>query len=61
MLSGHYTPALLAKDLELLNHRPTIHIHHIKPGCETTVIEQCHAALPSHTLNIVQREQLIDI
>ena len=58
--SGHYTPALLAKDLEKLQHKPKVHIHHIKPGCEDIVIKQCAADLNNFDLNIVSREQLLE-
>jgi ribonuclease BN (tRNA processing enzyme) len=60
MQSGHYTAALLAEDLKQLNHKPVIHIHHIKPGCEKTVIKQCHEALTDYKVNIVDRTQILD-
>lgn len=58
--SGHYTPALLAKDLDKLQRKPKVHIHHIKPGCEDVVVKQCTDALQSFDLNIVSREQLLE-
>lgn len=61
MQSGHYTAALLAEDLKLLNHDPVVHIHHIKPGCEEVVIKECHEALSEHKLNIVRRDLILDL
>jgi len=58
--SGHYTPALLAVDLEKLQHKPKVHIHHIKPGCEEIVIQECKDAFKAYDLNIVAREQILD-
>lgn len=58
--SGHYTPALLATDLEKLQHKPKVHIHHIKPGCEEVVIQQCNELLKDFDLNIVSREQTLN-
>lgn len=58
--SGHYTPALLAADLKKLEQKPTIHIHHMKPGCEKIVTQQCKDAMHAFKLNIVTREQLLD-
>lgn len=34
MQARHYTPSLLAQDLEKLKHRPQIGISHLKPGTE---------------------------
>lgn len=61
MQSGHYTAALLAEDLKQLTHDPIVHIHHIKPGCEETVIAQCHEAMANYNLNIIEREQVLDL
>jgi len=58
--SGHYTPALLAKDLNQLQHKPTVHIHHMKPGSEKTLIQQCQDAMSDFDLNIVEREQFLN-
>jgi cAMP phosphodiesterase len=58
--SGHYTAALLAEDLKQLKHDPIVHIHHIKPGCEETVIEQCHEEMANYNLNIIERDQVLD-
>jgi cAMP phosphodiesterase len=61
MQSGHYTAKLLAEDLKKLEHDPTVHIHHIKPGCEETVIEQSRESLKEYKLNIVEREQILEL
>lgn len=48
--SGHFTPAMLAADLAPWGHRldagqTWIHVTHIKPGYEETVMRQCQEAL----------------
>ena len=59
--SGHYTASLLAQDLKKLTIKPTVHIQHIKPGYEHTVIQQCHDAMRDYQLNILARGGTVDI
>jgi len=58
--SGHYTPLLLATDIEKLTHKTMVYIHHIKPGNEEIVIEQCHEAFKEKSLTILLDEQELD-
>jgi len=44
-LAGHYSPRLLAEDLEKLRHRPPIYIIHAKPGEESAILRECRQAL----------------
>ena len=49
-LAKHYCPETLEKDLRNLVHRPDIHISHLKPGCEETVIQELKAACPDRNI-----------
>ena len=60
-VSGHYTASLLAQDLKKLSTKPTVHIQHIKPGYEHTVIQQCHDEMQGYHLNILARGGTVDI
>jgi len=58
--SGHYTPSLLATDIGQLEHKTKVYIHHIKPGNEELVIEQCHEAFKESSLAIILEDQVLD-
>ncbi|MGM0563282.1 MAG: MBL fold metallo-hydrolase [Pseudomonadota bacterium] len=45
-VSRHYTPQLLAEDLDKLDHRPPIAISHLKPGQERQIMSDLRRALP---------------
>lgn len=49
-IAFHYCPALLAKDLPKLRHRPRVCISHLKPGEEETIMKECRKALPEWKL-----------
>lgn len=36
----HYTPCLLAKDLERLTHNPEVSVCHLKPGQESLILDE---------------------
>jgi len=59
--SGHYTAKLLAQDLHQLEKKPKVHIHHMKPGCEEIVMQQCKQALSDFDLNIVVKGQVLTL
>jgi cAMP phosphodiesterase len=59
--SGHYTAELLNKDLKLLTHRPILHIQHIKPGCEDSVIDECRSTFIDRKLNVLARNQTLKL
>ncbi len=42
IVSGHYTPALLAADLQQLRHRPRLYFTHHKPGQTPAIHEDRH-------------------
>lgn len=46
-LAKHYCPSLLAADLKKFRHRPQLGISHLKPGEESRIMDECHAALDS--------------
>ncbi|HKJ88613.1 MAG TPA: 3',5'-cyclic-nucleotide phosphodiesterase [Gammaproteobacteria bacterium] len=43
--AGHYTPGMLAADLEKLRHQPVIWITHRMPGQEERILDQCRRAM----------------
>jgi len=45
--AGHYTPELLAKDINKLQHNPKIYISHTKPGQEDKIVLECQQAIPN--------------
>jgi len=59
--SGHYTPSLLAIDIDQLVHKTKIYIHHIKPGNEELVIKQCHEVFKKDLLTILVEDQVLDL
>jgi len=59
--SGHFTPQLLANDLEKLNQKPTVHIQHMKPGYEQSVTGQCQNTLHEFSLNILAQCDAVEL
>lgn len=51
LVSKHYSPLLLAKDLAKLEHQPQVYISHNKPGMEVTIFEECKQAIKGHTIH----------
>lgn len=49
-LAKHYCPETLEQDLRKLVHRPDVHISHLKPGCEETVITELKRACPDRNI-----------
>lgn len=45
-MAYHYCPQLLAQDLPKLEHKCKVCISHLKPGCESLIMQQCKTALP---------------
>ncbi len=41
----HYSPSLLARDLDKLRHDPRIYIIHAKPGEESAILRECRELL----------------
>jgi len=50
-LAYHYCPSLLAADLVKLQHRPEVHITHLKPGAEDLIMQECRDAISDRTLH----------
>jgi ribonuclease BN (tRNA processing enzyme) len=53
----HYSPNLLAKDLKKLRHQPPICITHNKPGEESTISEECRAAITDRPLTFLHGDE----
>jgi ribonuclease BN (tRNA processing enzyme) len=45
LISKHYCPSLLGRDLEKLVHRPEIFISHLQSGREKIIMAECAAAI----------------
>jgi len=61
--SGHYTPATLAADLQPWQGgaKPPLHISHLKPGFETSVMAECLASLPDWSVRRLASGDLIEL
>jgi HD-GYP domain-containing protein (c-di-GMP phosphodiesterase class II)/ribonuclease BN (tRNA processing enzyme) len=59
--SGHFTPKLLAIDLNKLNQKPSVHIQHMKPGYEKCLSLQCKQELQDFNLNILARCDVVEL
>jgi len=59
--SGHFTPTLLADDLNKLQYKPSVHIQHIKPGYEPRVSLQCQNDLKSFNVNILRQGETVEL
>jgi ribonuclease BN (tRNA processing enzyme) len=60
-ISRHYTPAVLAGDLRRLRHRPELLLTHHKPGCESSLHDECSAALAGWRYSHLQRGTVIEL
>jgi len=57
----HYTPELLARDLEQLVHDPVIWLTHITPGDEQRILAQCRQTIQGRDVRLLQRNQVIEL
>lgn len=61
LLSRHYTPSLLAQDLNKLKHNPDIYITHLKPGDEDKIIRELNKLSPKRTFKILQNDTVFTL
>lgn len=61
VVSRHYTPALLGREIAQLRHRPELLLTHHKPGCEALLNAQCATALAGWTYRHLQRGTVIEL
>ncbi|MBT8129374.1 MAG: 3',5'-cyclic-nucleotide phosphodiesterase [Gammaproteobacteria bacterium] len=59
--AGHYWPQLLASDLSMLRHRPTVCISHLKPGDEALIMDECRKALPDWELKQLKSGDVFEL
>lgn len=59
--SKHFTPQLLASELQKLQHRPKLYLTHHKPGCESRIEKQCRDALRDWDYVHLQRGDTITL
>lgn len=57
----HYTPKTLAADIVKLKHQPRIYISHPKPGQESTIFEECRAAILNRDVNPLSGGEVFDL
>lgn len=58
-LAQHYTPRVLAEDLDKLKHRPHIYITHNKPGAETAIAAECRGHIHGYPLTFLSGGECI--
>lgn len=51
--AGHYTPALLGRDLAKLAHDPVVWISHAMPEAEEQILAQCREAMPGRAIRML--------
>ncbi len=61
VLSRHYTPSLLGRELSKLRHRPKLLLTHGKPGCEEDLKSECAKALQGWDYAHLKRGTVIDV
>lgn len=61
LLSRHYTPSLLAQDLNKLRHNPEIYITHLKPGDEKKIIEELDKITPKRSFKILRNDTIFTL
>ena len=61
LLSRHYTPSLLAQDLNKLRHDPEIYITHLKPGDEKKIIDELDKITPKRAFKILQNDTVFTL
>ncbi len=60
-MAQHYTPAILAEDLQKLNHKPHLLISHLKPGLEIQISEELHRHLKDYQVTCIKSGDSIQI
>ena len=58
-LAKHYTPKVLARDIEKLKHRPKVYITHAKPGVESVIAAECQRHMSGYDLNFLSGGEII--
>lgn len=61
VISRHYTPSLLGRDLVKLRHRPQLLLTHGKPGCEEDLQSECATALKGWDYVHLKRGVVIEV
>ena len=61
LLSRHYTPSLLAQDLNKLRHNPDIYITHLKPGDEKKITEELEKITPKRAFKILRNDTVFTL
>lgn len=59
LVSRHFTPKVLGRELEKLRHRPELLLTHHKPGSEDAIEQQCREALSAWRYRHLQRGDII--
>jgi len=59
--SGHHTPQTLFNDIKRLTHDTKICVHHMKPGNESIIINQCETLFSSNVLKILEQGDMLDV
>ncbi|HUP91261.1 MAG TPA: 3',5'-cyclic-nucleotide phosphodiesterase [Solimonas sp.] len=57
--SKHFTPTLLGRELQKLQHKPELFLTHHKPGCEQIIEKECRLALKGWDYHHLQRGDII--
>lgn len=60
-LAKHYTPRVLARDLQKLRHKPEIYITHNKPGVEAAIAAECQRHIQGYRLNFLSGGECITL
>lgn len=58
-LAKHYTPQVLARDLQKLRHHPRVYITHNKPGVESIIAAECQRHITGYDLNFLSGGETI--
>ncbi len=61
IVSRHYCPSLLARDLEKLRHRPHVYLTHNKPAVESEILAECRAAITDRELLSLTGGMIIEV
>lgn len=61
MASKHYSPKLLTRDLQQLQHELTIQLTHGKPGEEQNILHQCQQRAPDREFRLLSEGDVFHI
>ncbi len=61
ILSKHYTPSLLAADIEKFKHTPDIYLTHLKSGDEDQIINDAQRLMPNLSFKILEQETIFKL